>query len=899
VAKKTTRTGRVVKVPAKRVRGKVVRKAYTYKKPRRNKAKRKTLRRNAIPRWEVDVHPGTGKRGIRGMKMSVADRKKWTKRGVLRSGIGRFVKAGKKVQAGVKSAGAGRWAKGVVHPVTGLAVGGQPMSERDKKLFTSRGTTRKGVGPATVRAAYGKGSPRKPKKVAAKKAVTKKPAAKRKTVKKTAAKRRTTRKPGGAKRGYTYRKRRPGQKGYRTSKGVYRKFRKGQRYYMVKKASKPKRKAAKRTYKRKAAAKRTYKRRTAKRKTARRGSKYRVRRPSGGYYLRSYPKRRKASKPKRKTAKRTYRRKTAAKRTYKRKTAAKRTYKRKTAAKRRTARRYRVRRPSGGYYLRHYPKRRRAKGRKKAAYTRKRANGRRRGTLVKVPALRRGGKVIRKAYSYRLKKTGSRKGKVARNPYKRRKVTRKAYSYTRSKPRRRRVNVPKGKRRQWYPHHYGGRWITNKKARALGLLNKHEKRALMKRHGAAALVANPSALAMLPTSEQLLSVGKAAGLGFVGFGAAVAAGRALNRVTAISQHTGVWTPVLGNIAAGLGFWAVASYLDDERLNAMKPFVAAGAGLAAIVNVLLNLIGNQIVPSKYAAWILPGAGSVAVAPDATVEPDLVAEAITNGNGIPNGVSGFGQIDIYEAALDGVGGIEEELEMELDRLSGDGIFDSGAEAGIFSGLDGTGTPVEEAYAGMSEYLEVPMGAYAEQAYAGMGANIEEAYAGMSEYLEVPMSEYLEVPMSEYLEVPMGAYAEQAYAGMGFSPAQIGQGNGTTPAAVEASIRNRPLMPGFKGAVQKMVQQRIASGKPINETFYRNLGQAAAKLARKKFDQRVQQVAGKPAGIATEPWKAPLLRNSAPMYRRRVADPAMAPGTAEPIPAQGPGGEGIFANDDEGIF
>jgi hypothetical protein len=544
------------------------------------------------------------------------------------------------------------------------------------------------------------------------------------------------------------------------------------------------------------------------------------------------------------------------------------------------------------------PTRRRKATSRKRAYYRKRSNGRRKGKLVQVKGYTRSDGVKVSGYSYRLKKTGSRKGRVTRNPYKRDRVDRKAYSYTRRRPRRKKVVVPKGKRRQWYPHHYGGRWITNKKAAALGLLNKHEKRALMKRHGSAALVANPSALAMLPTTEQLISVGKAAGLGFVGFGAAVAAGRALNRVTTISQYTGAWTPVVGNIAAGLGFWAVASYLDDERLNVMKPFVAAGAGLAAIVNVMLNLIGRQIIPSDYASWILPGSGSVAVAPDAAVEPDLVSEALVNGNGNGNGNgTGFGQIDIYEAALDGVGGIEEELEMELDRLSGDGIFDAGAEAGIFSGLDGTGTPVEEAYAGMNEYLEVPMGASVEQAYAGMGANVEQAYAGMneylevpmSEYLEVPMSEYLEVPMSEYLEVPMGAYAEEAYAGMG----QV------TPAAVESSIRNRPLMPGFKGAVQKMVQQRIASGKPIDQAFYRNLGQAAAKLARKKFDQRVRQVSGTPANVPREPWKAPLLRTSAPMYRRQVADPRMSPGSAEPIPASGPGGEGIFANDDEGIF
>jgi len=225
-----------------------------------------------------------------------------------------------------------------------------------------------------------------------------------------------------------------------------------------------------------------------------------------------------------------------------------------------------------------------------------------------------------------------------------------------------------------------------------------------------------------------------------------------------------------------------------------------------------------------------------------------------------------------------------------------------------MSGMGAQVEEAYAGMNEYLEVPMseylevpmseylevpmsgmGASVEEAYAGMGAQVEEAYAGMNEYLEVPMSEYLEVPMSG-----MGAQVEEAYAGMG----------AVSPAGIAQSMANRPLMPGFREAVQALVRKRIAQGKPLDDAFYQNLGRSASALARKKFDQRVAQASGRPHDIPKEPWKAPLLRNSAPMYRRPVPPAAAArvPGAAEPIPTHGPQSPqgGIFVGDEgDGIF
>jgi hypothetical protein len=931
--------------------------------------KKKRITANKTVRWRTDVHPGTKKRGILGTPMTMAERKKWTSRGFQRAKQkaerAQRVKAtaGKKRAPGVKGAAAkGHWRQGVIHPVTGRLVGGRPMSERDSKLFKTDGTTRKGVGPAAVNAAYGlKPSAAKKAKPTRRKTVAAKPKKRKTTAKKrrrTTGKRYRVRKPSGGtylRRYPTKRRKTAKKKTARRGKTVTVKVpaKRSRSGKILRKAYSYKRKATT-TKKRKPA-----KRKTAKRKTARR---YRVRKPGGGTYMRRYPtKRRKATK-KRATKKTTrrprrYRVRKPGGGTYMRRYPTKRrkaTKKRATKkAKRGKARRYRVRKPGGGTYMRRYP-RRKAKGRKRT-YSRKRSNGRRKGKIVRVKGYTRADGVRVKGYSYRLKKTGSRKGKITRNPYKRSKVRVHPYSYTRRKPRRKRVKVPGGRRNQWYPHHYGGKWISQAKAKKLGLLTKREQRAMMRNGGHAAMVTNPEALAMLPTSEQLMSVGKAAGLGFIGFGAAVAAGRALTNVTSISQHLGNWTSVVGNVAAGLGFWALASLMpENEKLQAMKPFVAAGAGMAAIVNIMLNLVASRTIPSDYAAWVMPGAGAAEAAPAAIVEPangmlPIAPQAmVTNGNGLVNGngnglvngngnglvngngmppeleaegTAGFGQIDIYEAALDGVGGIEEELELELDRMSGmggdqGGIFEGG-KAGVLSGMDGTG-----------EYLEVPMSEYLEVPMSGMGAMVEEAFAGggsggVSEYLEVPMSEYLEVPMSgmgaqveeayagmgamveeayagtgEYLEVPMsgmGAMVEEAYAGMGQEP---------SVAAVEQSIRTRPLMPGFKQAVAKMVRERIAAGLPLDDAFYSKLGRAAAGLARKKFAQRVRQVSGRPGHLPMEPWKAPLLRTSAPMYRRPVADPrpGRVPGAAEPIPTHGPkgGDEGIFTSgEEEGIF
>jgi hypothetical protein len=569
--------------------------------------------------------------------------------------------------------------------------------------------------------------------------------------------------------------------------------------------------------------------------------------------------------------------------------------------------RYRVRTKAKRYgkrksYLRSYPKRRRVQTKKKTYRRRypKKYVRRSRGGKVWVKGYTRSdgvkvkGHWMRKPKRGRYAITGSGKArKLAanpgrkrkrnmgrkRNPYKRTgykggKIRVKGYSY--KHPRTGKIVRVKGhSRKQWYPKRYprrgkGSKWLKQSASYRKGLMSKYEA----KRFGFAA---NPGALAMMPSKDQLMAVGKAAGVGTLGFAAATAVGRMFSRIGVVNQYLGTWAPAVGNVLGGLGMWMAANAIDNPKLNEMKPYIAIGAGVAAIVNVTLNVIARGWVPRGYAAWFMPGASAVEAAPAAAVAPDSPA-------------AGLGQIDVYEAALDGMGDIETELERELDRMSGDdGIF---GDQGVFGEYLETpmGAMVEEAFAGggsggvgeyletpMGEYLETPMGAMVEEATAGMGAQVEAAYAGMDEYLETPMG--------EYLETPMGAMVEEAYAGMGAD-------NGNGWGAFEQSIQANPLMPGFRSAVQSLVRKRIAAGRPLDDAFYAKLGRASAQLAKQKFQQRVQQVQGRPTDLPVERWKAPLLRTSAPTYKKNIGDPSVTPGWPERIPASGPaGGEGIF--------
>lgn len=854
-----------------------------------------------------------------GQPMTMAERAKWTRRGQVRTAL--KAKAAQRVKVSPwlkkrapmvgRGAKPGHWQPGVIHPITKKAVGNTLMSARDKKLFRSDGTARKGVGSATVLGAYSLPGGRKTKRTAKK-------STRRSAVRRTKKTRKTTRKTARRTRRYRV-KASKGRKSYmrrypkRTRKGarktVRRTRRTAVRRYRVKASRGRKsymRRYPKRTRKARKGTKarryvyrkrgtyrvkgrhgrkgytRRYPRRA--RKTAKRAvrktrvtRRYRVKAARGRKsYMRRYPKRtRKVARKTRKVARRAgvrrYRVKASRGRKSYMRRYAKRT--RKTARKAikvRTAR-YRVRR-GRKTYLRRYPRRyrgaRKYRGMRKYARRYGRRGARRSAYVrVRVPAKRRGGKIVRKGYSYK------RRAKIARNPYKRSRVRVHAYSYNRKRPHRKHVKVHGYRRSQWYPHRYEGRWISQAKAKSLGLLSKREMKALARRHPG--MLANPgSALAALPSLDQLKGIGIMVGEGLVGFGGAVAVGQALAAVPQVAQYTGAWTPVLGNLAAGLGFWALCHFMPDNmKLQEAKPYVMVGVGLAAAVNALRNLITGGTVPQSVGQWIVPG---YAAAPAA-----------------PAGTAGLGQIDIYEAALNGVSGIEEELEHELNRmggLGGDGIFGD-ANDGIFSGLDGTGTPVREAFAGsMGEYFKAPMS----------GVNVQEAFSGgVGEYFKSPVGEYMETPMGlggtsvkqayagmgEYFKAPMGAYVEEAFAGgMGFSPEQVGGG--------------QALMPGFRAAVQKIVRDRIASGQPMDDAFYTKLGQAAASLARRKFDQASGQV----QDIGVQQWKSPVTQASVPNFTSPITDPDMTPGQAEEIEDyEGKGeDEGIFTGgEDEGIF
>ena len=940
------RRGYLRKLPRKTAR-RAAPKRRSVRRTARRTTRKGRLVRNATQRWITDTHPGTGERGIQGRPMTVAERSKWTARGAVRTELKakvaqrvRVSPLKRRAQAVGGVAKAGVWRSGVVHPVSGKPVGGTVMSARDRQLFRADGTSRKGVGAATVVKAYSLTGGTKVKK-----SRTRRTGAVRKTRKtRKAAKGRRVRVPAKRSRtgrivrkSYSYtkpaRRRRVRKAAKRVGVRRYRvKASRGRKSYLRRYASKTRktRKVARKTgvrrYRVKASrGRKSYLRRYATktrktRKVARKTSvrRYRVKASKGRKsYVRRYPRKtrrtakkavRRTRKVARKTGVRRYRVKASrGRKSYMRRYARKtrkvarragirryrvkssrgrksymrryaRRYARKGAkraiAVRKTGR-YRVRKHSGGTYLRRYRKgsqRRYAKRAGARRYSRK--------TTVRVPALRRGGKIVRKGYSYK------RRAKIARNPYKRSRVRVHGYGYTRRHPKTKRVKVRSYRRSQWYPHSYEGRWISQSKSKALGLLSKREMAAMARRHG---LRANPgSALAMLPTGEQLKTIGVMAGEGFLGFGGAIAMGRALSAVPSIANVTGVWTSVLGNLAAGLGFWALAHFMpENEKLQEAKPYVMAGVGIAAVVNTILNLVSGGTIPSNYGSWLIPGVAAAPAVP--VVTP----------------TAGFGQIDIYEAALNGVSGIESELEHELDRMGGgDGIFGDTNE-GIFSGLDGTGTPVRQAYAGMGEYMKTPMS----------GVNVEEAYSGVGEYFKTPTGEYLETPMGgvnvqqayagmgEYFKAPMGAYVEEAFAGgMGFSAAQIGAE--TPVAAVEQSLQTQPLMPGFRAAVQKLVRDRIAAGQPLDDAFYAKLGTASASLARRKFNQRVAQVSAQPQDIGTQAWLPPVTNQAVPNFRSPITDPSMVPGNAEAIEdVEGNGGEGIFdgfqEGTDEGIF
>jgi hypothetical protein len=740
------------------------------------------------------------------------------------------------------------------------------------------------------------------RKAAAKKKPAAKKPARKKPAKKTTAKRRTTvrkktrspryyKKRAGAPKGHVWRK------GHRTKAG---KWIPGM-WVKKPKAAKKRAKPRKRVAKRKTARKTT-------RKAARTPRYYRKKSgaPRGHVWRKGYTIKKGKNKGKRVPGmwvkkggakKRRPRRKVA----YKRKKAApKRRLKKGVTVRPKSGPRYRVKTKAKRYkkktYLRKRAKRysRRYPGKvwRKGYVT---ASGKRvKGQWVKKP--RKAKKARRMAANKGRRRTAKRS-----NPYRRKgkgfkggKKWIKPYSYKTKSGKI--VHVKGHRRKQWYPTRYpkrgkGSRWISQSKAYKKGLLGKMESRRYARQMGFAA---NPAALAMLPTRDQLMAVGQAAGVGFLGFAGGTAAGVAFGRLGFAQRYLGTWAPVVGNVLAGIGMWTAANMIDHPRINEMKPFLAIGAGVSAFVNLMLNLIARGTVPGRYAAWVMPGAAAVEAAP---------VEALAPGNG-----NGVGQIDVYEAALDGLGDIEQDLEAELERMSG-----MGADDGIFS---------DEGVFG--EYLQTPLGAVVEEAYAGMGAQVEEAFAGggsggVGEYLETPMGEYLETPMGaeveeafagmgeyletplsgmggmgEYLETPMGAMVEEAYAGMG-------QDNGFMQ-EFESSLASQPLMPGFRSAVQQLVRKRVAAGQPLDDAFYSKLGRAAAQLARKKFRRRVAQVQGRPIDLPVTQPRPRLTRRGAPMYKRPVAPPPVGrvPGAAEPIAAADTaGGEGIFFNGGEGIL
>ena len=471
-----------------------------------------------------------------------------------------------------------------------------------------------------------------------------------------------------------------------------------------------------------------------------------------------------------------------------------------------------------------------------------------------------------------------------RKAAKRRSPRRYAVSYTKGRLAGRKIRrkYPKKYYRRGYSYYRGGKLIKVKghsirsksarsrtrKRRKSTKRRKSGKLALRKGtfvanpgNGLMAYSVNPGALAMLPTREQLTSVGKATGVVGAGVLGAFAAGKALTGVGAVRQYLGVWTPVAGNVATGLGFWALASMIDHPFLNMAKPYVAVGAGVAALINIARNLIAGGVISPSMASWVMP---------DAQVTPTAVAAEVPEA-----AVSGFGQIDVYEAALDGLGGIEDELESELDRLGGVGGM--GSDEGIFSGMSAMGAEVEEAFSGM--------GAYETTNLPTLGAEVEQAFAGgVGAYEQVPLGG----GVGAYEEVPLGAEVEEAFSGMGAANPNIN----SYWSDFQSSLDAQPLMPGFRAAVQNLVRKRIAAGQALDDAFYQKLGRAAAAVAQRRFEGRARRNAGAP-GVA------PQMARRLPPVTTMAAPRRMAPVQPDRRPAGGAGGIGMKVAPASGIF
>jgi hypothetical protein len=359
----------------------------------------------------------------------------------------------------------------------------------------------------------------------------------------------------------------------------------------------------------------------------------------------------------------------------------------------------------------------------------------------------------------------------------------------------------------------------------------------------------------LPTKEVALELAKQAGIGAVGFAGGITAGRLFAGNSFITRtigaRTGPWTSVIGSVlGVGVLYGVGRIPMVNRKLGGFMPWLLGGAALSAVVNALTVLVSRGTIPANIAQWVAPWA------PVATA-------AVASSNGVPaeDVASGFGQIDVYERAMSGMGNAQAALQYEMSKMSGggsvgnDGIFEGGRN--VFGEYQDTYPWTTSAEQGVAAYESTPV-----------GAEVEEAFAA-------------------YETAPMGASVMEATAGLGANVMEATAGMGDA----------RAILADIAASTRQIVQRRRAQGLPVDAAFTQKVAQAAANVAR----TRMASSRAASSSVAKAPAMA-RMSSAAPGLYGKVVGKAVTGGAGAGVP-EAIEGEGIFAGEGilsgEGIF
>jgi hypothetical protein len=268
-------------------------------------------------------------------------------------------------------------------------------------------------------------------------------------------------------------------------------------------------------------------------------------------------------------------------------------------------------------------------------------------------------------------------------------------------------------------------------------------------------------------------------------------------------------------------------------------------LSAVVNGMTILVNQGHIPVSMATWVAPWAAAP-------------AQTVAAANGASVDEAPMGQIDVYEAGMYGMGGVESQLEHQLAKAGmGDGIFSTD---GIFGEYESVAPYTSAAEQGVAGYETTPLSSYET---TPMGAEVEEAFAG-------------------YERAPVGSDVMQATAG-DVMQATAGMGN------------DNALLQQIAVATRRVTQRRIAEGKPVNAAFISKMRKAAANLVNRAGSG----YGPTPNSVPAAPSRFGLTQTNRGLYRQTWGAPIpTSPETsAQPID-DGMSGDGIFG-EDEGIF